>query len=593
MKLNVKNCVVYYFLLELFLFGSVSADDSDLAWSTYLGGFYRDFAYGIAVDDNENVYVTGETASHNFPVTYGAYDTIYEDSADDAFITKLNSDGSYLHYSTYLGGLSNDIGWAIAADDSGNAYITGRASSNTFPITPGAIDSFCDTHGDAFIAKLSSNGNTLCYSTFLGGNLGDEAYDIAVNSHGIAFVTGITSSIDFPTTPNAFDTVRSSLEAFVVKVNPSGTELLYSTFLGSSSSDYGYGIAIDSIGNSYITGYTNGLDFPTTNGVFDTLHNGSKDAFVTVLDSSGSYLHFSTYLGGNQDDQGISITIDKYFNVYISGTTASENFPTTPGTFDSTYNGSVDAFVTKLSPDLSTLIYSTFLGGTSPEFSVLKMSGIAVGDSCNAYVTGITYSSDFPITPDAYDTSFSGIDAFITKLNILGNGLSYSTFLGGSGTDYADDIAIDSIGNAYICGKADDGFPVTPGAYDETQNGQYDAFVAKMNLADLHPPNAINDLKVQLHGGAKSYWGNIYLSWSKPFDNMGVDHYLIYRSTEPYSLGEIHAVTIDTAFLDIHVVGHPYINFFYTVIAVDGSNNQSDSSIQVGEFDRPWIMGKN
>ena len=329
----------------------------------------------------------------------------------------------------------------------------------------------------------------LVYSTFLGGSAPDFGLGIAVDAAGNAYVTGETTSADFPTTPGAFDTTLNGGfggDAFVTKLSGSGTALVYSTFLGGSGTDFGTGIAVDAAGNAYVTGRSGSPDFPTTPGAFDTTFNGIEDAFVTKLDAAGSALVYSTFLGGSLVDQGLGIAIDAAGNAYVTGATLSADFPTTPGAFSTTFTGASygvgDAFVTKLNAAGSALVYSTFLGGSGSDYG----QGIAVDDSGNAYVTGATLSADFPTTPGAFDTTYHGTgDAFVTKLNAAGTALVYSTFLGGSGADGGSGIAVDAAGNAYVAGatfSAD--FPTTPAAFDTTYNGGVgDAFVTKLNVA--------------------------------------------------------------------------------------------------------------
>jgi hypothetical protein len=394
---------------------------SALVYSTYLGGSGGgistgpfDQGFGIAVDAGGNVYITGVTNSTDFPTTPGAFDTTFNGQAD-AFITKLNPSGSALEYSTYLGGSGlahGDQGNSIAVDAAGNAYVIGTTSSADFPTTPGAFDTTL-IGDDAFVTKLNPSGSELVYSTYLGSDNPDEGRDITIDAAGNAYVTGFAGSDNFPITPGAFDTTFSGGDAFVTKLNPSGSELIYSTYLGGSNGTSGNGIAVDAAGNAYVTGSTISTDFPTTPGAFDTTHGGSADAFVTKLNPSGSELVYSTYLGGNDLDQGFGIVVDAAGNAYVTGRTLSADFPTTPGAFDTTHGGSTDAFVTKLNPSGSELVYSTYLGGNTTD----DANSIAVDAAGDAYVTGITGSADFPTTPGAFDTTFNGGDAFISKIN--------------------------------------------------------------------------------------------------------------------------------------------------------------------------------
>ncbi|NMO95095.1 SBBP repeat-containing protein [Paenibacillus lemnae] len=384
-----------------------------LVYSTYIGGDAIDEGNSIAVDVMGNAYITGYTNSPDFPTTPGAFDTSGE---SDAFITKLNSNGSALVYSTYLGGRSNiDISYSIAVDESGNAYVTGLTQSDDFPTTPGAYDVTFNGLEDAFVTKLNSSGSALVYSTYLGGSGIDEGYGIAVDILGNAYVTGITTSDNFPTTPGAFSTILSGSDnAFVTKMNPAGSALVYSTYLGGSVSDAGFGLVVDASESIYVTGGTYSSDFPTTSGAFSTTYSGNIDAFVTKLNPNGSDLIYSTYLGGSELDTGSSIAVDAFGNAYVTGNTFSSDFPTLPGAFDTSYNGGGDAFVTRVSLTGSDLLFSSYLGGSEQDFG----SGIILDAYGTAYVTGSTASANFPATPGAYDISFNGgsSDAFIAKI---------------------------------------------------------------------------------------------------------------------------------------------------------------------------------
>lgn len=322
----------------------------------------------------------------------------------------------------------------------------------------------------------------LLYSTFLGGNQTDEGFDIAISDKkGSAFITGRTSSSNFPATPGAYDTSwNSGDDVFITQLNASGTGLIFSTYLGGSDNDFGADIFIDSDRNIFITGGTRSNDFPTTPGAYDTSHNGMRDAFLVKLNSSGTNLIHSTYIGGTGNEDGEGIVVDSKGYSYVAGDTMSADFPTTHGAFDESFNGNQDIFVSKLNPSMDGLDYSTFLGGSNWEY---HYGGISVDTLGYAYLTGRTYSSDFPTSSGTYDESFNGkTDAFVTKLNPSGSGLTYSTFVGGSELDDGFAIALDQSGHAYITGptKSND-FPTTAGAFRTALAGTYDVFITKLN----------------------------------------------------------------------------------------------------------------
>ncbi len=387
-----------------------------------------------------------------------------------------------LFYSTYLGGSDNDVGLGIAVDSSGNAYVTGYTISTDFPTTAGAFQpsSPAPLTVHAFVTKLDPTGSALVYSTYLGGSVGDEGLGIAVDTLGNAYVTGITSSLDFPTTAGAFETTNVGGAAFVTKLDPSGSALVYSTYLGGSGDEVGRGIAVDTSGNAYVTGATFSTDFPTTAGALQRTSGGGPagcgsstwDGFVTKLDPTGSALVYSTYLGGSDVEEGIGIALDALGNAYVTGETFSSNFPTTAGALQTSYGGgNGDAFVTKLNPTGSALGYSTYLGGGESDVAF----GIAVDASGNAYVAGRTASANFPTTAGTFQPTFAGgtTDAFVAKLDATGSALVYSTYLGGSDDDEGLAIAIDALPspNAYVTGlTVSTDFPTTAGAFQPTDS---------------------------------------------------------------------------------------------------------------------------
>ena len=387
---------------------------SALVYSTFLGGSSSDGGHAIAVDSAGNAYVMGNTQSTDFPTTAGAFDTTFNGTID-AFVTKLNATGSALAYSTFLGGAQDDLGFGIAVDVAGNAYTTGLTASPDFPTTPGAFDTTFNGGSDAYVTELSLTGSALVYSTFLGGSSGDIGARIAVDSTGNAYVVGQTGSPDLPTTSGAFDTTYNGGpdgDVFVTKLNAIGSALVYSTYLGGSQNEpedattqiTNVGLALDSAGSVYVSGGTNSADFPTTPGAFDRTLDGVGDGFVTKLNPAGSALVYSTFLGGASDDQTLGVALDPAGIAYVTGSTRSPDFPTTPGAFDTTWNGGNDAFVTELNVAGSALVYSTFLGGALDD----EGFGIALDSAGNAYLNGLTASVDFLTTPGAFDTTCNG-----------------------------------------------------------------------------------------------------------------------------------------------------------------------------------------
>ncbi len=334
-------------------------------------------------------------------------------------------------------------------------------------------------------AVPDDNPGDLIYGTFLGGSEWDDGHAIAVDAAGRATVTGVTGSSDFPTTPGAFDPSHNGGDAFVMRLNASGSALDYATFLGGNGADSGSALALDSEGCATVTGSTTSNDFPTTPNAFDTSYSGG-DAFVVRLNANGSALDYATFLGGSAEDRGSALALDAAGRATVTGFTASSDFPTTPNAFDTSYNDN-DVFVAQLDAAGSALDYATFLGGSSWEFG----SGLALDAAGRASVTGYTYSTDFPTTPDAFDRSHNGgsLDAFVARLDATGSVLDYATFLGGSSVDWSFALALDAEGRATVTGETQSSdFPTTPGAPSGSLHpGDCfgspcpDAFVAQLN----------------------------------------------------------------------------------------------------------------
>lgn len=479
--------------------------DPTLSYSTYVGGSNNDYGTALAVDPSGAAYLTGYTGSTNFPVTAGAYQSTCSggcaSSTVDAFVSKIDPTGSFLEYSTYLGGSGNDYGEGIAVDASGNAYIVGQTLSLNFPFTPGALQTKCGggtgktcPGGDIFISEINSQGNGLVYSTYLGGNNADQGNSIALDANNNAYITGFTQSTHFPVTHGAFQTtcqcsIRSV--AFVTELNPSGTALVYSSYLGGSFSDIGYSIALDSSNNAYLTGLTHSSNFPVTPGAFQTTLQADTSAWVAKMNPTGTALIYSTFLGGDTaattecEACGTSIAVDSSGDAYVCGLTAEQNFPTTPGAYQTAFIGATnghDAFITELNPSGSGLVVSTYLGGNGDTGA----TAIATDSSNNIWVRGNTKSTTFPVTPGAFQLTNAGAyDVFVTELNPSASQLLYSTYLGGSGTEYGGATRLlvldeNSPPNVYVTGYTNStNYPVSPGSLQTTSGGLNDAFVTK------------------------------------------------------------------------------------------------------------------
>ncbi|MEN3332353.1 MAG: hypothetical protein V7641_1718 [Blastocatellia bacterium] len=475
-------------------------DPVTLVYSGFLGGADDDVALDIAVDGAGNAYVTGMTTSAetSFPATAGP-DLTFNGGPADAFIAKVDATSTALSYLGYVGGTGYDIAYAIAVDGGGNAYIAGSTTSSeaTFPITVGPDLTYNggSMAGDAFVAKINPSGTALVYCGYIGGAGDDVGLGIAADAAGNAYVTGQTGSQEatFPV-KNGPDTTYNGgeLDAFVAKVEATGASLDYAGYIGGSSSDQGLGIAVDSSGNAYISGATDSSEatFPVHVGP-SLVHKGRSDAFIAKVNASGKKLIYSGYIGGAGEDVGARIAVDATGNAYITGATSSTEatFPVKVGP-DLTYNGdgitAGDAFVAKLSPSGSDIIYCGYIGGAGGDAGL----AIAVDDSGSAYVAGSTASSSasFAVNQGPSLTYNGGIlfgDGFVAKVKADGTGLDFAGYMGGSADDIVTGIALDHAGNLYISGattSAASSFPVAVGPR-MTSGGLQDAFVAKITIS--------------------------------------------------------------------------------------------------------------
>jgi hypothetical protein len=425
--------------------------DPVLVYSTYLGGTSSDLASSIAVDSAGDAYVTGSTGA-GFPTIDAVQSNFAGHGASvNAFVTKFNASGTALVYSTYMGGSVGDTGYSIAVDSAGNAYVTGSTASPDFP-TVNAVQPTLAGSLNAFIAEISASGSALVYSTYLGGSGTDSGSGIAVDSSRNAYVTGSTTSTNFPTVNPLFSSGGPG-DAFVTEIGTQGNALVYSTYLGGAGADEGKGIAVDASGDAFVTGYTESSNFPTINPLQSSLA-GSANAFITEITPGGSALVYSTYLGGGGTDIGNGIALDSSGNIYVAGSTTSTNFPTV-NPLQPSLAGSTNAFVGKIRSGGAALIYSTYLGG-SGGFGGDSGAGIAVDSSGNAFVIGTTSSTNFPVL-NALQSAFltpatpGSTAAFITKINASGSSFVYSTYFGNTTTGTG--IAVDSSGDAYTTGN--------------------------------------------------------------------------------------------------------------------------------------------
>jgi uncharacterized repeat protein (TIGR01451 family) len=461
--------------------------DPTLVYSTYLGGGGDDSGSSLAIDNSGNVYVTGTTASLNFPTKGPAFAN--NKGLADIFVTRIDPTGANIIYSTYVGGSGLDRADGIAVDASGNAFVVGRVDSTStdFPTTAGSFGpSYRGGDFDGFVLKLNPQGSGLIYSTFLGGEENDSVEGVVVDTAGVAYVTGGTKSNAFPTTGNAYQGQRAGdTDAFFAKINASGSGLLYSTLLGGVGTDRGSGVVIDGTGIAYVAGFGGSPDFPTEDP-FQAGFGGSFDAFVAKFDTNAtgaSSLVFCSSLGGSGDDKAFGLAIDSTAsNVYVVGQTSSNNFPVLNPTQPAS-GGSFDAFIAKIS-SAGAKVYATYYGGSGDD----RGTGIALNGT-GVYVTGFTASTNLPVVAPLQLNNGGGFDAFVAKLNPAGTSFLYSTYLGGAANENfmaavtsTNPITVDAA-SAYVTGyTASTNFP-TAVPLQPAKSGGQDAFVAKIDDA--------------------------------------------------------------------------------------------------------------
>ncbi len=446
--------------------------DPILSYSTFLGGASSDAAYAIAVDGSNNVYITGATISTDLSKP-GAAQAGYG-GAQDAFVAKLNASGGTVGYITYLGGTGEDTGTSIAVDSTGAAYVAGFTFSTNFP-TSSPFQAANAGSADAFVAKLSANGDVLTYSSYLGGANDDRGLGIAIDSTGAAYVAGATASPNFPmAAPIVGAFAGGARDGFVSKIATGGGSLVFSTYLGGSGDDSATAVAANVTG-VYVVGTTTSTNFPVAAAIRGTAAGG-VDAFLTKLPLSGTTLTYSTYLGGTLDDRATAVAVDGTGAAFVAGWTFSTNYPTVSAAYGTFRGGIYDSFVTKVNAAGTGYDWSTFLGGNGEDY----ISGIAVDSTGAAAVTGYTSSSDFPLVSSSgayYGNVTSG--AFVARFAAGGASLNFGTYFGGATTDQAYGVAVDSSNAIYITGTTQNAnFPAVA-AYQSTLSGGSDAFVAK------------------------------------------------------------------------------------------------------------------
>jgi fibronectin type 3 domain-containing protein len=554
--------------------------------STFLGGAGNEGGTGpwdcsLALDGAGNIWVTGHTwdADPDFPTTPDALNLTHNGD-QDVYVAQIAPNGSTLLYSTLLGGTDYDTAYALAVDGAGNVWLGGQIGSTDFPTTANALNTSKNAGGDAFLVQLAADGSTLLYSTYLGGDLNDFLTAIAFDEMGNVWFTGATddhASNDFPTTADALNTTHngpgSSGDIYIAQLAVDGSKLLYSTLLGGTGDEAAWAMALDAVGNVWVTGFTASGDFPTTADALNSSANGGQDVFLALLAADGSALLYSTYLGGSNDDDARSLALDGVGNVWFTGRTSSGNFPTTPDALNGSLNAAPDAYIAQLAANGNALLYSTYLGGGGYDAG----HALALDATGNVWFTGTT-SADFPVTPDAINsTDPGGWDAFVAQITADGTSLRYSTYLGGDANDMGHDLAVDAAGNIWVTGytanHATTDFPISPTAYDPTHNGGDDAF-----LCALMPPGPPQNLSAVTSGP-----NAVNLTWIAPITSgsASIAKYHVYRSTASGVAGIFLGSTTDTPFTDsfAFVAGIPYYYIVTAMSSIGESLISNEASI--------------
>lgn len=470
-----------------------NAAQIELVYSTYLGGSLDEQSLDdatLTIDEDGNSYVVGGTTSTDFPTVNGSPVDIK--GGLDAFVAKVSSDGSSLLFSLVLGGEDDDIARDVVLDAQGNIHIVGETSSGDFPVTIGEPPGLSQA---AFIMKISPDSGRILYSRLLGGS---SARAIDIDNVGNVVVSGWTRSPDFPlVNPYQSTFVGSPTDGFVVKLDSTGANILFSTFLGGNGQESVLDVVLDKDGNALITGYTASADFPTLNAVQPTFGGAPRDAFFGKMDPNGN-MQFLTFVGGNGDDHGVSVDADVFGNIYVGGTTASDDLPVVNAMQDTHLGGLFDIYFGRLEPDGSAFDWLTYLGGNAPD----HVHHIATDDSGYLHVTGHTWSRDWPVASQPFQAAHAGgnEDGYVLKVNPAGTRLLYSSYYGGNGEDRGIGIVVPRDGgDAYIVADTTSDDVVVANALQGESNGQYEYMTAR-----VHEPGARAQVSLQQDGDERA-----------------------------------------------------------------------------------------
>ncbi|MFN3648336.1 MAG: fibronectin type III domain-containing protein [Armatimonadota bacterium] len=550
--------------------------DPVLTYSSYLGGWYADAGYAIATDGNGAAIVAGQTSSWDFPLQNPIQE--FQSSFVEAFVTRFNTSGSTIVYSTFIGGSEDDRATGVAIDGTGAVYVAGRTASEDFPELNGVQQTYGGGGSDAFVVKLAPSGSAIVYSTYVGGSDtdGSSGVALAVTGSGEAVIGGETRSSDFPKT-NARGFGGGVFDGFLTKLSADGQSFVFSTYLGGSSYDAVQAVAVDGAGAVYAAGGTESSNFPVLGSLH--AHAGGSDAFVTKLSANGSTQAYGTFLGGTNDETAYGLAVDGSGAAYVVGKTTSTNFPTSTA-YDATLGGSQDAFLVKLNASGGGRVYSTYLGGSNRETA----HAVAVDGSGAAYVVGATESADFPIQSPSQRVYGGGTgpegDGFVTKFRAAGTSLHYSTFVGGSESDAAYGVAVHGSVASVTGRTASPDFPLAsarqPILNGEDGSDETDAFLVRLTSSGTSAPAAPGSLN-----GTVVSTSRVDLSWADASNNE--DGFEIERKVQGGVYSVIGQSAKDTTtFTDSTVAEN--VTYVYRVRAVndfDYSGYSPEKTIQV------------
>ncbi|MBN1826386.1 MAG: SBBP repeat-containing protein [Candidatus Eisenbacteria bacterium] len=489
--------------------------DPGLTWSTYLGGSGPEDLFSLKLDSENRPVFVGEVLSSDFPTTAGSFQES-TGVATDASVTKLSADGSALVFSTYLGGDNFDAAREVALASDGSIAIVGKTNSTDFPTKSAYCDTFSGglaNWGDVFVTRLGADGDSLVFSTYLGGPGGEYGRGLTVDDEGNVFVIG-QAGAGFPTTAGAFDTTSNGeSDAFLSKLSADGLQLLASTFFGGQDCDNPREVRMAPGGDVLLVGETASLDLPLMDACDSTL-DGTQDSFIARFPSSLDGLLFCTYIGGDGLDSAVAMVVDPDGNAVVTGRTTSLDFPTTPGAYREAAIGEVDGFLFRFDFTANAIDACTYFGGTEDEDAWI----VDLDPDGKPVVSGHTHSADYPVTIGSADPTYNGDwDVFVTRFTTDLTAVDYSTYIGGDALDYnKGGLVIDGNGDAVVAGYTRSAnFPVTQGAYDQTPNGLSDYFIAKLPL----------EIQTAVGGAVPETSGRIFVNAPNPFNPLTVFSY--------------------------------------------------------------------